>query len=172
MWAFEHPERKATRTSNDVYGTLFFSHQTYSIYVSVQGNQTVSMGPYEPLRIENRPKQNEGQPIPKSQWSQTRGTISNVNIPCCRLGRSKVLGRGGRPIGRCRDRASACLVIVFNEPIDRLFKALLKWCELEFFVILTRLAHKSDQLLVRRRLAVLAIRLARVELCGAVGQHR
>jgi len=84
------------------------------------------------------------QPIPKNPWSQRSSTISNVNFPCYHLGRGKVLGRRRRPIGRGRDKASARLVIIFNEPIDRLLEPLLKWRKLELFVVLARLAHKSN----------------------------
>jgi hypothetical protein len=84
------------------------------------------------------------QPIPKNPWSQRSGTISNVNLPCYHLGRGRVLGRRRCPIVRSRDRASACLVIVFDEPIDRLLESLFEWRKLELFVIVARLAHKSN----------------------------
>jgi hypothetical protein len=66
LWAFVRPERKATGTLNDVYGTPYSFLIRLIRIRKCPGNQTVSMGPYEPLRIENRPKQ-EREPIPKSQ---------------------------------------------------------------------------------------------------------
>ena len=43
-----------------------------------------------------------------------------------------------------RDLAGACLVIVLNEPVDRLLESLLERRELELFVILARLAHELN----------------------------
>jgi hypothetical protein len=62
------------------------------------------------------------------------------------------------------DLANTRVIIVRDEPVDGVLEALLERRELELFVVLARLAHEPEQLFVRRRLAELPVRLARVEL--------
>jgi len=62
------------------------------------------------------------------------------------------------------DLAGARLVVVFDEPVDGILEAVLERRKLERFTVLARLAHEPHQLLVRRWLAVLPVRLAWVEL--------
>ena len=62
------------------------------------------------------------------------------------------------------DLADARVVVVLDEPVDGVLEALFERDELELFVVLARLAHEPQQLFVRRRLAELPVRLARVEL--------
>jgi hypothetical protein len=77
--------------------------------------------------------------------------------------------RGRESVSRRDDLASLDLantrvIVVRNEPIDGVLKALLERRELELFVILARLTHEPQQLFVRRGLTELAVRLGRVEL--------
>jgi hypothetical protein len=70
--------------------------------------------------------------------------------------------RGRESVSRRDDLASLDLantrvIVVRNEPIDGVLKALLERRELELFVILARLTHEPQQLFVRRGLAELAV---------------
>lgn len=62
------------------------------------------------------------------------------------------------------DLANARIVVIIDEPVDGVLEALLERRELELFVVLARLAYEAQQLFVRRRLAELSVRLARIEL--------
>ena len=84
-------------------------------------------------------KQNKVQPLFKvtKKRLQRSGTIGD--FPCHQFGRTMVLADHID-----WDLARACLVIVFNEPVDRLLESLFEWRKLELFVVLARLAHEPE----------------------------
>ena len=62
------------------------------------------------------------------------------------------------------DLADTRVIIVRDEPVNGILKALLERRKLELFVVLARLTDEPEQLFIRRRLAELPVRLGRVEL--------
>lgn len=106
-------------------------------YVRVSTESMVHASRYESRSNRNKTKQGTTPFKVTKKRLQRSGTIGD--FPCHQFGRTMVLADHID-----WDLARACLVIVFNEPVDRLLESLFEWRKLELFVVLARLSHEPE----------------------------